>query len=78
MELDYSDERKALAHDRDRYAWEHESGWGYAMPDESTEMSAYDAMDTGYEQGFSRGWDAAMNRNWITRLLNKLNKKENN
>lgn len=64
-ELDYSDENKAIAHDQDRYAWEHESGLAYAgFHDGGLELHHRDplfALSTGYEEGFSRGWDAAMN-----------------
>lgn len=72
MDLDYTDETKAIAHDQDRYIWEHESGFAYAGLAEGFTFDHVDlsaALSKGYEQGFSRGWDAAMKQ---------IDKKENN
>lgn len=63
-DFDYSDQDKAIAHDRDRYAWEHESGLAYAGFHqggfELDHRNPLSALSEGYEEGFSRGWDAAM------------------
>lgn len=61
MELDYSDENKAMAHDQERWAWEGASGFTFMDSDDPLIHPTALDVSKAFEYGFSIGWDRATN-----------------